>query len=1156
MEMDTTMQWLLARTCDHGSNAHPHRRSALVAALTCLLAVASLSTGCVPTSDDDDEDDEPPVTSGDVGVADTSDTRAGDTDVGLDASAPECTSFSFSTTSAQPLDRIEIDVTPSRLTNVAVTAKYPTLDEEYAFPLRTYRPNEDGPPSFRVPPHPNGIDGGTLEIEVSGPKGACGKAVDVSVEPLPEAPGTLQKLVSQQRNLVERQIEWFGYSVDEVTKSIDVEQGRIDRSLPSNLQPLAIAQFITDHEKNPDSLTAIRRRIQNVDSKTLRFLNAVLAKAEDESPFDEELQSLDSGMDPSIEWTEATSNGSDPGSLADVDLKPKIEDVEDLHELLTSRKDFCRRMQETHRAKARDDAVVGLSCSAAEIIALAASDSALPFGDAYALFCSAYEMYTFIRKLIEQYQYVSQCTLLPETLQLGTKSSQVTMKEDKPEDVVKRLPQTSLRAETGTWSPDFKGFREYLAGLVAGKITGPLTDKAGEVIETTLSKNNVDGFVGKLAKKGWEDNILPQIDQLVQSPLMKKLAQIVGALKPKYGKYSWVLDQVEEPRWLTVEPPPQNRIEVNWNSGFTDWTPPSLEPLKAGPSPIELKTNRDKFGGLEAETTVRAYVQPIAVLLEPQYVCVHDANASNERVTFDYEVSHAHNPDLEWTDGRSLKTKTSAESGTFEYSIPSGDFESLDVRAESISETGARRPSLDPPPRASTATVLKEGGKIEIQQIGGCVESGTSYDLEAIGSVCQSGNANANIRWSLEGNGTLTDRSSKRKQGAVRATATAELPDSSSSGAEKLTVTAELLVDGNVSDTDTLTFYAKETCCRRQRNEFVSQGGVTCKIREDDRLECWGTRATTFVPEKDRAFQESLSDLLASKVHVVSNTKYTDLTSGSEGGICALAADGEMHCTWEGSSRGGYWSPPNDTFSNIDMGSFHACGVETSPASVSCWGRGSKPNGVGPNEKGYPDPDQAVVPSGYGDSTEVIQLSAGEFSTCALSSSCKTTCWGCAPAAKVSPIDGSGSYYDSACEVSDDTREVSPRPLIQPPQTLVQLAEEPTDPPRLRCGISYGGVVCWGRTDRTIEQNGQSVMREVLSGRYVDIDGPGRCAVSKSGAIDCWGDGKPTQAGSNYVAVDYPCAMREDGSTACLASDEATCNTCSVKQLKEYLDGL
>jgi len=172
----------------------------------------------------------------------------------------------------------------------------------------------------------------------------------------------------------------------------------------------------------------------------------------------------------------------------------------------------------------------------------------------------------------------------------------------------------------------------------------------------------------------------------------------------------------------------------------------------------------------------------------------------------------------------------------------------------------------------------------------------------------------------------------------------------------------------------------------------VSAGnGVTCAIKSDDTLACWGWDGYGLVSDVPAGTFTAVS---AGGWHACAirtdgtlacwgfddDGQVSDAPSGTYTAVeaggwhnCAIATGGTLAC-W-GYNEDGRASPPAGTYTAVTAGQWHSCAVSSSDQSVACWG--------------WDGDGQASPPAGT-----YSGVSAGTYHTCGIKTNGTLACWG------------------------------------------------------------------------------------------------------------------------------------------------------------------
>lgn len=260
----------------------------------------------------------------------------------------------------------------------------------------------------------------------------------------------------------------------------------------------------------------------------------------------------------------------------------------------------------------------------------------------------------------------------------------------------------------------------------------------------------------------------------------------------------------------------------------------------------------------------------------------------------------------------------------------------------------------------------------------------------------------------------------------------------------------------------------------------VAPGEVgTCALRSDGKVECWGRETMSDVPEGT----------------------FTQVAVGGDG-ACALDAEGVATC-WYPVESCGVTMEPLTSFSKIDGGFVHYCGLSSEDGSIECWGAGE---GCATHDFG-----QAESRSG-----PFVDVSAGQYVTCGLRTNGTTECWGLT----ATDFDNGGQYYQSvsvglgtsvyaACGMTtageaecfgSGGETANGTGLYSEPSGIVQLGVGDG----FACGLTANGTpVCWGGDSPSPYPGGDAPtdagFTQIAAGKAF------ACAL-KDGQITCWGD--------------------------------------------------
>jgi alpha-tubulin suppressor-like RCC1 family protein len=228
--------------------------------------------------------------------------------------------------------------------------------------------------------------------------------------------------------------------------------------------------------------------------------------------------------------------------------------------------------------------------------------------------------------------------------------------------------------------------------------------------------------------------------------------------------------------------------------------------------------------------------------------------------------------------------------------------------------------------------------------------------------------------------------------------------------------------------------------------------------------------------------------------------------------LCLLGAMALLGCAGAGAASAPGGVPPNARARAISAGGSHTCAVARG-GLIECWGSNSagQLDGVGRGDRSFP-----VAVSGL---AGVSAIAAGGSFTCARTSGGELDCWGDGQAAHAvaSGVVAVAAGAAHACALT-----------------------------------STGGVECWGDNsfgelgDGTRTRRGGPVGVSGLSGGVVAVTAGGghTCALTGSGAVKCWGENDYGQLGDGSNtdrSLPVPVSGLTSGVAAIAAGGQHTC---------------
>ena len=261
---------------------------------------------------------------------------------------------------------------------------------------------------------------------------------------------------------------------------------------------------------------------------------------------------------------------------------------------------------------------------------------------------------------------------------------------------------------------------------------------------------------------------------------------------------------------------------------------------------------------------------------------------------------------------------------------------------------------------------------------------------------------------------------------------------------------------------------------------------------------------------------------------------------------CAVTSMGEVRCWGKGTEGqlgnddsadkdhpvtvvdGDGSTTPLGNVIQVSLGWSHTCAL-TSQGGVVCWGEGSKGR-LGDNGNTDKDHPVTVVDSDGTPLSDIIQISAGWYHACALTSSREVLCWGEGGSGRLGNNDVNGDDQSHAVVV------VSGEGSTLPLGDIVKIDSGG----RHSCALTTGGgIVCWGGggdgqlgNDDFVNKNYPVTVVEAegstipLTGIVQISSGESHtCALTGQGEGLCWGNSPGGRLGNNVstnIDRSYP----------------------------------
>ena len=330
----------------------------------------------------------------------------------------------------------------------------------------------------------------------------------------------------------------------------------------------------------------------------------------------------------------------------------------------------------------------------------------------------------------------------------------------------------------------------------------------------------------------------------------------------------------------------------------------------------------------------------------------------------------------------------------------------------------------------------------------------------------------------------------------------------------------QALGDGSTSNTRCGTSYPVDVISGKDSTtpltnivQISSGAWHTCALTSSGGVKCWGSGGLGYGSTYDTNYpvdvisKQNSTILLSNVVQISSGKLYT----------CALTSSGGVKC-WGYGGNGQLGDGRPSSYSNqyqttypvdvisgknsttaltnivqIDAGTSHICAL-TASGNVECWGGGYRNS----TDRNYPieitSEKNNITPL-----SNIIQISSGNATTCAITTSREVKCWG------VGYAWNSGNTRGT----SYPTEIISEKNSTTPLSNIVQINSSTCH----ACAITFSGnVKCWGYGSCEGVENypvdvilsSDSAMP--LSNIVQISSGYGHyCALTSSGGIKCWG---------------------------------------------------
>lgn len=296
---------------------------------------------------------------------------------------------------------------------------------------------------------------------------------------------------------------------------------------------------------------------------------------------------------------------------------------------------------------------------------------------------------------------------------------------------------------------------------------------------------------------------------------------------------------------------------------------------------------------------------------------------------------------------------------------------------------------------------------------------------------------------------------------------------------------------------------------------FDSGTSHTCALTTSGGVKCWGSNQSGRLGDGTTTSRAVAGDVFSLTSGVAS-------VSVGHTHSCAVTTSGGLKCWgFNGNGRLGDGTTttrltPVDVsgltsgVASVSVGNDHTCAVTTT-GGAKCWGyNGDRTLGDGTTTDRWTPVDVTGLTSG------VAAIAAGEFHTCALTTTGGARCWGDNASGQVG--DGSGLNRSTSVNVTGLTSGV---------------AAITTDSSHTCAVTTTGGVKCWGTNNQGQIGDGTTTTRltpvdvtGLTSGvSAAAVGNTHSCALMTSGNVKCWGQNLLGQLGNgtttdSLTAVD------------------------------------
>lgn len=335
----------------------------------------------------------------------------------------------------------------------------------------------------------------------------------------------------------------------------------------------------------------------------------------------------------------------------------------------------------------------------------------------------------------------------------------------------------------------------------------------------------------------------------------------------------------------------------------------------------------------------------------------------------------------------------------------------------------------------------------------------------------------------------------------------------------------------------------------------------TCAITNNGAVKCWGNNGRGQLGDGRGSYRNAPVDVsgLSSGVTVIAAGSDRTCAITNSGAVKCWGSNNYVHLEYgPGSDRSTPGDVPgfNSKVIAIASGKEHTCAL-TDSGAVKCWGNNASGQLGDETTKDRYAPND--VPS-LGSGNKAI--AAGEYHTCVLTNSGAVKCWGRNNFGQL----GDGTFTHRNIPAGVPRLRYGVADVDGRKDSTAKYRNTPVDVSGLSSGVvaiaagkdhtcaltKNGAVKCWGRNnhrqlgDGSYNNRGTPVDVSGLSSGVIAIapGGEHTCALTKSGAVKCWGLTDFGQLGSGtYKVSNTPIDIPglSSGVTAIVAGEYHTC---------------